>query len=129
MSQVPDDLRFIATHQWVRLDDDGMATVGITDFAQDSLGDVVFVELPQVGTQVTNGAEAGVVESVKSASDVYSPVTGEVIAVNEALEESPEKINEDPYGEGWLYRVHPDNADELADLLDSEQYQEVLEAE
>jgi len=129
VSQVPDDLRFIATHQWVRLEDDGMATVGITDFAQESLGDVVFVELPQVGTLVTNGAEAGVVESVKSASDVYSPVTGEVVAVNEALEESPEKVNEDPYGEGWLYRVQPENSDELADLLDSDQYREVLDAE
>lgn len=126
MSEVPEDLKYIATHQWARLDDEGVATVGITDFAQESLGDVVFVELPQVGAQVTQGEEVCVVESVKSASDVYSPVTGEVIAVNEALEEDTEKVNEDPYGDGWLYQVRLEEGDTLEGLLDADQYKEVL---
>lgn len=126
MSEVPEDLKYLATHQWARLDDDGVATVGITDFAQEALGDVIFVELPQVGAQVIQGEEVCVVESVKSASDVYSPVTGEVVAVNEALEDAPEKINEDPYTDGWLYRVRLEAGAAPEGLLDAEQYREVL---
>ena len=105
MSETPADLKYIETHQWVRVADDGTATVGITDFAQDQLGDIVFIGVPDVGSTVTGAEEAGVAESVKSASDVFSPVTGEVIEVNESLEDEPEKVNEDPYGDGWLFRV------------------------
>lgn len=129
MSQIPQELRYIATHQWVRLDDDGVATVGITDFAQESLGDVVFVEIPELGSQVRGAEEAGMVESVKSASDVFSPVTGEVVAINEDLEDEPERINEDPYGEGWLFRVRISDPSELETLLDAEAYQAVVASE
>lgn len=104
MSNVPGDLKYIATHQWVRVDGD-IATVGITDFAQQQLGDVVYVELPDVGAELTAEGEAGAVESVKSASEVYSPVTGEVVEVNEQLEDTPETVNEAPYAEGWMFRV------------------------
>lgn len=104
MSNVPGDLKYIATHQWVRVDGD-VATVGITDFAQQQLGDVVYVELPDVGAELTAEGEAGAVESVKSASEVYSPVTGEVVEVNERLEDTPETVNEAPYAEGWMFRV------------------------
>lgn len=126
MSQIPTDLKYIETHQWVRVAADGTATVGITDFAQDQLGDVVFVELPEVGDTVTGGEEAGVAESVKSASDVFSPVTGEVIEINESLEEEPEKLNEDPYGEGWLFRVKLADKGELDGLMEADAYAEVV---
>ena len=129
MSQIPNELKYIETHQWVRFEDDGTATVGITDFAQESLGDVVFVELPEVGARVVVGEEAGVVESVKSASDVFSPVSGEVVAVNELLEEDPEQVNSDPYGDGWMFRVRLDDADDTTSLLDASQYEEVVSAE
>ncbi|WP_097462331.1 glycine cleavage system protein GcvH [Mangrovitalea sediminis] len=129
MSQIPQELKYIATHQWIRLDEDGVGTVGITHFAQESLGDVVFVELPEVGGQVRGGEEAGVVESVKSASDVFSPVTGEVVAVNEDLEDDPERVNEDPYGDGWMFRVRLSDPSELDTLLDAEAYRGVVEAE
>lgn len=129
MSQIPQELKYIATHQWVRLDDDGIATVGITDFAQGSLGDVVFLEMPEVGGQVRGSEEAGMVESVKSASDVFSPVTGEVVAINESLEDEPERVNEDPYGEGWMFRVRISDASELDSLLDAEAYRAVVAAE
>lgn len=129
MSQIPQELKYIATHQWVRLDGDGVATVGITDFAQESLGDVVFVEMPALGSQVRGGEEAGVVESVKSASDVFSPVTGEVVAINDHLEDEPERTNEDPYGEGWMFRVRISNPSELETLLDAEAYQAVVASE
>lgn len=129
MSQIPQELKYIATHQWIRLDEDGIGTVGITHFAQESLGDVVFVELPEVGSQVRGGEEAGVVESVKSASDVFSPVTGEVVAVNESLEDDPERVNEDPYGDGWMFRVRLSDPAELDTLLDAEAYRGVVEAE
>lgn len=113
MSEIPADLKYIETHQWVRVSDDGTATVGITDFAQEQLGDVVYIGVPDVGVTVNGGEEAGVAESVKSASDVFSPVTGEVIEVNESLEDEPEKVNEDPYGDGWLYKVKLADAGEL----------------
>ncbi|WP_150914481.1 glycine cleavage system protein GcvH [Marinobacter halotolerans] len=122
MSETPPDLKYIETHQWARAADDGTATVGITDFAQDQLGDVVYVGVPEVGATVNGGEEAGVAESVKSASDVFSPVTGEVIEVNEALEEEPELVNEDPYGDGWLFRVRLKDQGELEGLMDADAY-------
>ncbi|NWO08372.1 MAG: glycine cleavage system protein GcvH [Alteromonadaceae bacterium] len=124
MSETPADLKYIETHQWVRVADDGTATVGITDFAQAQLGDIVFVEVPEVGVTVNGGEEAAVAESVKSASDVFSPVTGEVLAVNEKLEDEPELVNEDPYGEGWLFRVKLADAGELDGLMDATAYAE-----
>jgi len=129
MSEIPADLKYIETHQWVRVSDDGTATVGITDFAQEQLGDVVYIGVPDVGATVNGGEEAGVAESVKSASDVFSPVTGEVIEVNESLEDEPEKVNEDPYGDGWLYKVKLVDAGELGGLMDSTAYAEHVAAE
>ncbi|WP_417568362.1 glycine cleavage system protein GcvH [Marinobacter sp.] len=129
MSEIPADLKYIETHQWVRVSDDGTATVGITDFAQEQLGDVVYIGVPDLGTTVNGGEEAGVAESVKSASDVFSPVTGEVIEVNESLEDEPEKVNEDPYGDGWLYKVKLADAGELDGLMDSTAYAEHVAAE
>lgn len=129
MSDIPQDLKYIETHQWVRVADDGTATVGITDFAQDQLGDVVYIGVPDVGVTVNGGEEAGVAESVKSASDVFSPVSGEVLAVNEALEDEPEKVNEDPYGEGWLFRVRLADPGELDGLMDAEAYAALVEDE
>lgn len=129
MSDIPADLKYIETHQWVRVSDDGTATVGITDFAQEQLGDVVYVGVPDVGTTVNGGEEAGVAESVKSASDVFSPVTGEVIEVNEALEDEPEKVNDDPYGDGWLFKVRLADKGELDGLMDPAAYSEHVAAE
>ena len=108
MSNVPAELKYIASHEWLRLEDDGTVTVGITDHAQDLLGDVVFVELPDVGDTIAVDDEISVVESVKAASDVYAPISGEVVAINEALEDDPEIINSDPYGEGWFFRMKPE---------------------
>ncbi|EMP54033.1 glycine cleavage system protein H [Marinobacter santoriniensis NKSG1] len=129
MSEIPSDLRYIETHQWVRVADDGTATVGITDFAQEQLGDVVYIGVPDLGVTVNGGEEAGVAESVKSASDVFSPVTGEVIAINDALEDEPELVNEDPYGEGWMFRVKLSDAGELDGLMDATSYAEHVAAE
>ncbi|MBC7193920.1 glycine cleavage system protein GcvH [Marinobacter sp.] len=129
MSEIPADLKYIETHQWVRVSDDGTATVGITDFAQEQLGDVVYIGVPDVGATVNGGEEAGVAESVKSASDVFSPVTGEVVEVNESLEDEPEKVNEDPYGDGWLYKVRLEDAGELDGLMDAAAYAEHVAAE
>jgi glycine cleavage system H protein len=117
----PDDRRYSAEHEWAKLDG-GEVTVGITDFAQDQLGDVVYVELPSVGDQVKQGRVMGVVESVKAASDIYSPVSGEVIAVNDAAVAEPQKLNDAPYEDGWLIRVRPDSADELSNLMTAAQY-------
>src|SRR3569832_1911439 len=105
MSNIPVDLKYTQSHEWVRRESDGTVTVGITDHAQDLLGDMVFVELPEVGRTVKAGQECAVVESVKAASDVYSPVAGEVVAINEGLSDSPEIVNKDPYGEGWMMRI------------------------
>jgi glycine cleavage system H protein len=128
MSDTPSDLKYIETHQWVRVDADGTATVGITDFAQEQLGDVVYIGVPEVGETVTGGEEAGVAESVKSASDVFSPVTGEVIEINESLEDEPEKVNEDPYGDGWLFKVKLADQGELDGLMDAAAYAERVAA-
>lgn len=127
MSNTPNELKYAASHEWARVEEDGTITVGITDHAQIALGDVVFVELPEVGTVFSAGQEAGVVESVKAASDVYAPVSGEVIEINEALEDAPETINADPYGDGWFYKLKPSDASELDSLLTADQYQDECE--
>ena len=129
MSNVPAELRYTKDHEWVRREDDGSVTVGITDHAQEQLGDLVFVELPEVGASLDAGAECCVVESVKAASDVYCPLTGEVSAVNEALADSPELINSDAYGEGWLFRLTPADAGAVDGLLDAAAYQAAVAAE
>lgn len=124
MSEIPADLRYLASHEWARKNSDGTVTIGITDYAQDSLGDVVYVELPEVGSNVTAREEAAVVESVKAASDIYSLVSGEVVEVNEALVDEPELVNDSPYQDGWFFRVRPDDINELDDSLDAEGYAE-----
>lgn len=129
MSEIRKELKYLSTHEWARVEEDGTVTVGITDHAQDALGDVVFVETPEVGSTVTVGEETGVVESVKAASDIYSPVSGTVIAVNETLQDSPEIINESPYDEGWFFRVRPGDLAELEEALDDDGYREVIESE
>ena len=123
MSNIPSELKYTETHEWVQKNDDGTVTVGITDHAQSLLGDLVFIELPELNTAFTIGEESGVVESVKAASDIYSPITGEVIEVNEALVNNPGLVNTDPYGDGWLFRLQPDDLDELNELFDAEKYQ------
>ena len=125
MSNIPQELRYTSSHEWARRDSDGTVTVGITDHAQDLLGDLVYVELPEVGTEVAAGAEAGVVESVKAASDLYSPLSGEIVAVNEALSDSPEIINGDPYQDGWIFKLKPSDASQWDALLDAAAYDEV----
>mgnify|MGYP003418289870 CR=1 FL=1 len=127
MSNVPADLRFAASHEWARLEADGSVTVGISDHAQEALGDVVFVELPAVGTELDAGAQAGVVESVKAASDVYAPIAGEVIAINDALTDSPELVNADAYA-NWFFKLKPANVADLEQLLDAAAYQASADA-
>ena len=122
MSDIPSELRYAQSHEWCRLEDDGQITVGITDHAQEQLGDLVFVEVPQVGAHFAAGDACAVVESVKAASDIYCPVSGEVSAVNEELADAPELVNNDPYGEGWLLQIKPDDATGLDDLLDASAY-------
>jgi glycine cleavage system H protein len=127
MSSIPSNLKYLDSHEWARLESDGVVTVGISDHAQGALGDLVFVEVPEIGRAVKKGGAAAVVESVKAASDVYSPVSGEVIAANEALGASPELVNSDPYGAGWLFKVKPSNPGELNQLLDAAAYGKVVE--
>ena len=129
MSSIPSDLQYLRTHEWVRIEDDGIVTIGITDHAQEALGDVVFVELPQEGSTLAAGDEAGVVESVKAASDLVCPLTGEITEVNTALEESPETVNSDPYNDGWFFKMKLEDDGELSDLLDAEAYADVVESE
>ena len=126
MSNIPAELKYIASHEWLRLEDDGTITVGITDHAQDLLGDVVFVELPDVGDIIAVDDEISVVESVKAASDVYAPISGEVVAINEALEDDPEIINSDPYGAGWFFRIKPDNIADYEALMTADEYENEL---
>lgn len=123
MSDVPSELRVASSHEWARLEEDGTVTVGISDHAQEALGDVVFVELPDVGDSLAAGTEAGVVESVKAASDIYAPVGGEVIAINEQLEDEPETVNSDPYNDGWFFKLQPTDTAELEALLSAQDYQ------
>lgn len=130
MQEIPGDLKFMKSHEWARVEDKGTVTVGISDHAQGLLGDLVYVELPSVGDTVKAGNACAVVESVKAASDVYSPVSGEIVAVNESLPDKPETINEDAYGDGWLFVVKPDNlSEELDELLDPDAYAELIENE
>jgi len=123
MSEIPLELKYAKSHEWVRSEEDGSVTIGISDHAQELLGDLVFVELPEVGTEMSAEDAACVVESVKAASDVYMPISGEVIAVNESLADAPETINDSPYDDGWLIKVKPSNPDELDDLMDSDSYE------
>ena len=129
MSETPPDLKYSDSHEWVRLEQDGTVTVGISDHAQGALGDVVYVELPQAGAHLSAGDEAAVVESVKAASDIYAPVGGEVLAVNEALTDSPETVNKSPYSDGWFFKLKPEDASELQGLLSAENYAAHCEAE
>ncbi|WP_111979089.1 glycine cleavage system protein GcvH [Algibacillus agarilyticus] len=122
MSNIPAELKYTSTHEWVRHDGDGIVTVGITEHAQDLLGDLVHVDLPDEGDALATGDDAAVVESVKAASDVYAPVTGEVIEINEELEDAPELINSDAFGDGWLFKIKLDDITELESLLDAEGY-------
>lgn len=127
MSKIPAELKYARTHEWLRQEDDGSVTVGISDHAQAALGDLVFVETPEAGRTVTAGEACAVVESVKAASDVYSPIGGEVIAGNEALATQPELLNTDPYGEGWIMRIRPAVGAETSALLDAKAYEATLE--
>lgn len=127
MSDIPAELKYASSHEWARLEADGTVTVGITDHAQDALGDLVFVEVPEAGQSVGAAEACCVVESVKAASDVYAPIAGEVIGGNEALADAPELVNDDPYGEGWLFKLQPENADDLNGLLDADGYASSLE--
>ena len=129
MSHTPSELKYAASHEWARLEEDGTVTVGITDHAQHALGDVVFVELPEAGATLAASDEAGVVESVKAASDIYAPVGGEVIAINERLEDEPETINADPYNDGWFFKLQPADMAELDALLSAEDYEQQCEDE
>jgi glycine cleavage system H protein len=126
MANIPADLKYLESHEWARVESDGTVTVGISDHAQGALGDLVFVEVPEVGKTLNKGDAAAVVESVKAASDVYSPVSGEVVAANDALSGSPELVNSDPYGAGWLFKVKPSNGSELEQLLDAKAYEKVV---
>ena len=129
MSEIPGDLKFLKSHEWARVEGSGRITIGISDHAQGLLGDLVYVELPQVGDRVEAGTAAAVVESVKAASDVYSPLTGIVVEVNSDLADKPETINEDAYGEGWIFVIEAEDTDQLNDLLGPDDYAELLEDE
>ncbi|MBT4882368.1 MAG: glycine cleavage system protein GcvH [Glaciecola sp.] len=129
MSNIPAELRYAASHEWVRPEGNGIFTVGITEHAQELLGDMVFLDLPDEGDQIAMGDDVAVAESVKAASDVYAPITGEVIEVNEDLEDSPELVNSDPYGDGWLFKVKADDISEVESLLDADGYAESIEDE
>lgn len=127
MSKFPDNLKYATSHEWVRVDDDGIATIGISHHAQDALGDIVFVDLPELGATVNAKDEVAVVESVKAASDIYSPVSGEVVAINEALLDAPETVNSQPYDGGWFFKVEISDESELEELMDAEAYAEHVE--
>lgn len=129
MSQNPSELYYAKTHEWVRREEDGTVTVGITEHAQDALGDVVYVETPEVGDAIAAGDQAGVVESVKAASDIYSPVTGEVIATNEVLEDSPETVNSEAFNDGWFFKIQPEDMGELDALMSAEEYAQFCDEE
>ncbi len=122
MSEIKDDLRYSTDHEWVRVADDGLVVVGVTDYAQDKLGDVVMVELPDVGDELGAGDAFGTVESPKSVSDLFAPIAGEIVEVNEALEDAPEVVNEDPYGAGWIVKIRPAAASDVDTLLDAAAY-------
>lgn len=129
MSNFPEDLKYASTHEWARIDDDGVATIGISHHAQDALGDIVFVELPEVGATLIAKEEVAVVESVKAASDIYSPLSGEVIEINEELVDGPEVINSLPYENGWFFKIQLSNEAEIDELMDAEAYAEHCDSE
>ncbi|AMG30159.1 glycine cleavage system protein H [Grimontia hollisae] len=129
MSNIPSELKFTSSHEWVRPEGDGVYTVGISDHAQALLGDMVFVDLPDVGDTVDAGDDCAVAESVKAASDIYSPLTGEIVAINEELDGAPELVNSDPYGDGWLFQIRISDQGEIDDLLDAEAYQDSIDEE
>jgi glycine cleavage system H protein len=129
VSDFPTELKYANSHEWARVESDGTVIVGITNHAQDALGDIVFIELPESGADVEAGAEIAVVESVKAASDIYSPVSGEIVAVNSALEDEPELVNGSPYEDGWLFSVKISSSEDLSGLLDAEGYQALVEEE
>jgi glycine cleavage system H protein len=129
MSNIPVDLKYTKSHEWVRMNDDGSVTVGISDSAQDQLGDMVFIEVPETGQSVTAEEACAEVESVKAASDVYAPVSGEIVEANESLADSPETVNQDAYGEGWIFRIQPSDASALDALMDADAYETFLAAE
>ena len=128
MAEIPNNLKFLDSHEWARLEEDGTVTVGISDHAQGLLGDIVFVELPDTGKTINKQDDIAIVESVKAASDVYSPLSGEVVSVNEALNDNPELINSSPYDDGWFFKIKPQNNNELEDLLDAEAYTQISES-
>ena len=129
MSNIPDDLKYASTHEWISVNEEGLVTVGISDHAQEALGDIVFVELPEAGARVNSKEEVAVVESVKAASDIYSPLTGEVVEINESLLDSPETVNASPYELGWFFKIRMENEAELDDLMNSESYSEYCDNE
>lgn len=129
MSQVPSELKYTRDHEWVRLDDDDTVTVGITEHAQQELGDLVFVEVPEVGTTFAAGDAAAVVESVKAASDVYAPLSGEVVEANDELADAPETINNDAFGEGWIFRLKIEDSNAVADLMSADEYEEFINSD
>ena len=127
MSEIPDNYRFLSSHEWARMDDNGVVTVGISDYAQDQLGDIVFVELPEVGSEVNQGDEVAVVESIKAASEIYTPVGGEIIDVNQTLEGTPEIVNSSAFEKGWFFKIKSTDISEIENLLSPEQYIEHCE--
>lgn len=129
MSNVPNELKYSKEHEWLRKDADGNYTVGITEHAQELLGDMVFIDLPEVGATVTAGDDCAVAESVKAASDIYAPISGEIVAVNDVLSDSPERVNSEPYGEGWIFKIKASDEAQVAALLDASAYEALLEDE
>lgn len=128
MADIPSNLKFLESHEWARAEEDGTVTVGISDHAQELLGDIVFVELPEVGKEISQSADVAIVESVKAASDVYSPISGEVTEVNEALNDNPEIINASPYEDGWFFKIKPQDISEMEKLLDAGAYESSSES-
>ena len=128
MAEIPNNLKFLDSHEWARLEEDGTVTVGISDHAQGLLGDIVFVELPDTGKTISKKDDIAIVESVKAASDVYSPLSGEIVSVNEALNDNPELINSSPYDDGWFFKIKPQKNEELEDLVNAEAYAKVSES-
>lgn len=128
MADIPSNLKFLESHEWARVEEDGTVTVGISDHAQELLGDIVFVELPEVGKEISQSADIAIVESVKAASDVYSPLSGEVTEINEALNDNPEIINSSPYDDGWFFKIRPQDISEMEKLLDAGAYESSSES-
>ena len=127
MSDIPGDLKFLSSHEWARVNDDGTVTIGISDHAQSQLGDIVYVELPEIGKEVEFEGDTAIVESVKAASDVYSPISGEIVETNDAIEQEPEIVNQSPFEEGWFFKIRPHNIEEFSELLSPEEYSEICD--